>query len=283
LKIGYIIEEQSQTCKEVVAMFDKIFSKISGIMSAIFLLGFFLYLNNDKLQACQCLDVIVGGLDREKALVDSLNLNYTNDTNFLRILVDSVSHAKKCFIGNIKSIKINKTDMSIETLTVHCERKIKGAAPDSFKVLNFVGHGDCSIYAQSLVGKKFLSILQSDTIPSILRQLGVVFFDCGVGYVGIFVTETRIVTFYETSAPSGPKYFTTFARNANLQQFINETNIIYFPRSMNRILVWQAAVKNRTFSVNGRFVTGERKAAGKYFYSMGDGKNRSVRPFVLFK
>jgi hypothetical protein len=236
-----------------------------------------------KLLACECNGTLWGGINKATALIDSCNINYYNDTSFLNELRDSVSSASKCFIGKVVSLKRDTLSCCTETVTVSCERIIKGLVPKTFKALNYPGSGNCSIRADSLVGKKFLCFLGSDTVPSGLLQLGVGVFDCGGGLSGIFVTEKRVVTFVTTCAQQGPFFCSVSAENVDLQQFLDATSLRSAPTNQSKIAVWHAAGGNKVFMVNGRIVARGKTAAGKYFAKITNGNENSVRTDILIK
>jgi hypothetical protein len=184
--------------------------------------------------ACECGNAMLQAVDQEKALVDSLNIPFVNDIGFLPQLKDSVANARICFVGYVQALKKDTTAYNRETLYIACDRKIKGTVPASFKIINIAGSGDCVIGADSLVGKKFLCILASDTLPGLLRQLGVFVADCGGGLQGYFVTEKRIVTFYWVCWPTGPLFYKEYVKNASFQEFLDETSIRIAPGIRNK-------------------------------------------------
>jgi len=206
----------------------------------------------NSLQACECSESGSGG-NNEAALIDSLNRNFINDTAFLAVLKDSVAHAKKCFIGNVKSITVLNNPFIPETLTITCDRIIKGSNPGTFRAVNFAYGGNCIISGAKLVGKKFLCILSTDTIPGILMNLGVAVWDCGGGIGGIFVTQERIVTFGYSCAISGPTFCSYFTKNTSLQQFLNVTSVQSPAIIRNKDLpIGIAQSRFGVFTLNGR-------------------------------
>lgn len=150
-----------------------------------------------KPYACECGDNLIFGVDPEKALIDSLNIGFVNDTAFLNRLKNSISNSKICFIGKCISLKRDSATTYVpnppETLDFSCQKVIKGVVPLKIKIINWAYTGDCMGSANKLVGKQPLIFLNSDTIPNRLRDLGCGVDGCGDMVFGIFITETRVL------------------------------------------------------------------------------------------